>query len=165
MNSKKILLATIILSSLSCLPVIAKKGTIENLPNGTYAYTTQKQSKETRVIFRKRGKVVTGMTGEWQCFLGITKGNNIRDVATVLYSNGEFHVTLEKLRNIKLEDNPLQLNLQQELSTKARFESAGYPVEAGSSRTLGDRFNECLQDPAKLKKYSPRNTQIRKYEP
>lgn len=165
MNSKKILLATIILSSLSCLPVIAKKVTIENLPNGTYAYTNQKQSKETRVIFRKRGKVVVGMKNGYSCFMGIVTGNTIGNVSTVEYPQNIGTVKLVKLPNIIIGNNALQLDSQEELNMKSRSDSAGYPVEAGSNRTLGDRFNECLEDPIRLRKSSPNNTQIRKYEP
>jgi hypothetical protein len=165
MNSKKILLATIILSSLSCLPVMAKKVTIENLPNGTYAYTTQKKSKETRVIFRKRGKVVMGVENEYSCFLGIVRGNTISNVSTVEYPQNIGTVKLVKLPNVVIGSNALQLNSQEELNMKSRSDSAGYPVEAGSNRTVRDRFNECLEDPSRLKKYFPNNTQIKKYEP
>jgi hypothetical protein len=165
MNSKKILLATIIFSSLSCLPVIAKKVTIENLPNGTYAYTTQKQSKKTRVIFRKRDKVVIGVENGYSCFLGIVTGNTISNVSTVEYPQNIGNIKLVKLPNIVIGNNALRLNSQEELNIKSRSDSAGYPVEAGSTRTVGDRFNECLEDPSRLKKDSPNNTQIRKYEP
>jgi hypothetical protein len=165
MNSKKILLATIILSSLSCLPVIAKKATIENLPNGTYAYTNQKQSKETRVIFRKKGKVVIGVENGYSCFMGIVTGNTIGNVSTVAYPQNIGNIKLVKLPNIVMGNNALRLNSQEELNMKSKSDSAGYPVEAESNRTVEDRFNECLEDPSRLKKSSPNNTQIRKYEP
>jgi hypothetical protein len=164
MNRTIILLATIILSSLSCLPVMSKKVTIENLPNGTYAYTTQKKSKETRVIFRKRGKVVIGVENGYSCFLGIVAGNTISNVSTVEYPQNIGTVKLIKLPNIVMGNYALRLNSQEELNMKSRSDSAGYPVKAGSNRTVGDRFNECLEDPIRLKKFSPNNTQIEKYE-
>jgi hypothetical protein len=164
MNSKKILLATMILSSLFCSPVMSKKVTIENLPNGTYAYTTQKQSKETRVIFRKRDKVVVGVRNGYSCFLGIVSGNTISKVSTVEYPQNIGNIKLVKLPNIVMGNNALRLNIQEELNIKSSFDSAGYPVEAGSNRTIGDRFNECLEDSSRLKKDSPNNIQIKKYE-
>lgn len=164
MDTRKILLFAIIIASISFLPAFAKRVSIENLPSGTYAYITQGRSKEIRIIFQKRDKVVIGMEDGYSCFLGIVKGSIIRDVVTVQYPQNIGTVKLVKLPSIDL-GSTLQLNFKQELNKKSRSDSAGYPVEAGSTRTVGDRFNECLQDPNHFKKEFPTNTQIRRYAP